>query len=174
MPCARYTAWQPGYYQTPCARLGTIWARVLHCAHGRQSDTVQPYRSVFPGLWSYWMEQWRQKVMPQQTNLGQAISKSEAGTLRGSHQVVQCRQPTDLLALCCKEACIHVDTWMYATLDTAIQLPWQWLTPSNNGATNSTGEEQTDLPCAPQDTSVQVQRQIKLFCHLHCAKSEEK
>jgi hypothetical protein len=43
----------------------------------------------------------------------------------------------------------------------------------NNGAANSTGEEQIDLPCATQDASVQVQKQTRLFCHRHCAKSEE-
>jgi hypothetical protein len=43
----------------------------------------------------------------------------------------------------------------------------------NNGAANSTGEEQTDLLCAPQGASVQVQRQTKLFCHLHYTKGEE-
>jgi hypothetical protein len=58
-------------------------------------------------------------------------------------------------------------------MDTATQLLRQQLPPSNNGAANSTGEEQTDLPCAPQGTSVQVQRQTRLFCHLCCAKSEE-
>jgi hypothetical protein len=57
--------------------------------------------------------------------------------------------------------------------DTAIQLPCQWPPPLNNGAANSAGEEQTDLPRAPQGASVQVWRQTRLFCHLHCAKSEE-
>jgi|LakMenE01Jun11ns_1017448.scaffolds.fasta_scaffold9594463_1 hypothetical protein len=42
-------------------------------------------------------------------------------------------------------------------LDTAIQLPQQQLPPFDNGAANSTGEEQTD-PHTPQGTSVQVQR----------------
>ncbi len=35
------------------------------------------------------------------------------------------------------------------------------------------GKEQTNLPCIPQGASVQVQRQTRLFCHLHCAKREE-
>jgi hypothetical protein len=58
-------------------------------------------------------------------------------------------------------------------LDTAIQLPQQWLPPSDNGAANRAEEEQTDLPCTTQGASVHVQRQTKLFCHLHYAKSEE-
>jgi hypothetical protein len=58
-------------------------------------------------------------------------------------------------------------------MDTAIHLPQQWLPPSNNGAANSAGEEQTDLLCATQGASVQVQRQTRLFCHPHYAKSEE-
>ncbi len=64
MPYARYTAWPPGYYQTCCAQSGTIWAWVLPCAHGRHSNTVQPYRSVFLGRWSYQMEQSCRKAMP--------------------------------------------------------------------------------------------------------------
>ncbi len=92
------------------------------------------------------------KRCPDNTNL----SKSEPGTTRGSHQAFQRRWPTDLLALCCKEACIHVDTWIHATTDTAIQLPQQRLPPLNNGAANSSGEEQIDLPCGPQGASVQV------------------
>jgi hypothetical protein len=100
--------------------------------------------------------------------------KSEPGTTKGSHQVVQSRQPTDLLALRCKEACIHVDTWNYAMPDTAIQLPWQRLPPSDNGAANSAEEEQTGLLHATQGASVQVQRQTWLFCCLHCTKDEEK
>ncbi len=43
--------------------------------------------------------------------------------------------------------------------DIATQLPQQWLLPSKNGAANSAGEEQTDLLCATQGTSEQVQRQ---------------
>jgi hypothetical protein len=43
----------------------------------------------------------------------------------------------------------------------------------NNGAANSAGEEQNNFPCSPQGASVQVQRQTRLFCHLHCAKGEE-
>jgi hypothetical protein len=105
--------------------------------------------------------------------LRKKVSKSEPGTTRGSHQVVQCLQPINLLALCCKEACIHVDTWIHATMDTAIQLPWQQLPPLDNWAANSAGEEQTDLLCITQDASVHVQRQTRLFCHLHYAKSEE-
>jgi hypothetical protein len=48
-------------------------------------------------------------------------------------------------------------------------------TPLEKGAanTNSAGEEQTDLLCATQGASVQVQRQPRLFCHLHYNKSEE-
>ncbi len=42
--------------------------------------------------------------------LQKQVSKSEPGTTRGSHQGVQRRQPTDSLALHCKEACTHVDT----------------------------------------------------------------
>ncbi len=52
-------------YQTCCTWLGMIWAWVLHRAHGRWSDTVQPYRSVFPGRRSYQMQQCCPKVMPQ-------------------------------------------------------------------------------------------------------------
>jgi hypothetical protein len=110
---------------------------------------------------------------PTTPTLQKQVSKSEPRTTWGSHQIVQHRQPTDWLALRCKEASIHVDTWIHATTDTAIQLPWQQLPPSNNGAANSTREEQTDLPCAPQGASVQVQKQTRLFCHLHYAKSEE-
>jgi hypothetical protein len=40
--------------------------------------------------------------------LQKQVSKSEPWTTCGSHQIVQHRQPTDLLALHCKEACIHV------------------------------------------------------------------
>jgi hypothetical protein len=50
----------------------------------------------------------------------------------------------------------------------------------NNGYLHQTMElptaqekEQTNLPCIPQGALVQVQRQTKLFCHLHCSKSEE-
>jgi hypothetical protein len=97
-------------------------------------------------------------------DLAKASFKSEAGTTRGSHQGVQRRWPTDSLAfLHSKEACIHVDTWIHATSDIAIQLPQQWLLPSNNQAANSAGEEQTDLLCATQGASVQVQRQTWLF-----------
>ncbi len=53
-------------YQTRCAWLGMIWAWVLHCAHGRWSDIVQPYRSAFPGRWSYPMQQCHRKAMPRQ------------------------------------------------------------------------------------------------------------
>ncbi len=42
-----------------------FWAQVLPHAHGRRSNTVQPYRSVFPGRWSYRMEQSCWKAMPQ-------------------------------------------------------------------------------------------------------------
>ncbi len=66
MPYAWYEAWPPGYYQTCCARSGTIWAWVLPCSNGRRSTTVQPYRSVFPGHQSYWMEQSNQEAIPQQ------------------------------------------------------------------------------------------------------------
>jgi hypothetical protein len=55
----------------------------------------------------------------------------------------------------------------------ATQLPGQWPPPSNNGAANSAGEEQTDLLRRPQGASVQVQRQTRLFCHLQYAQSEE-
>ncbi len=110
---------------------------------------------------------------PMLMTLQKKVSKSGPGMTRGSHQVVQRRQPTDLLALHCKEVCIHVDTWIHAMLDTAIQLPWQWLPPSDNRAANSTGEEQSDLLRTTQGASVQVQRQTRLFCHLHYAKSEE-
>ncbi len=65
MPYAWYTAWPPGYHQTCPTRSGTIWAWVLPCTHRRRSDTVQPYRSVFPGHWSYLMEQSCWKAMPQ-------------------------------------------------------------------------------------------------------------
>ncbi len=64
MPYAWYTAWPPGYYRTCCTQSGTIWAQVLPHVHGRWSDTVQPYRSVFPGRWSYQMEQSCQNAMP--------------------------------------------------------------------------------------------------------------
>ncbi len=38
-------------YQTRRTWLGMIsWAQVLHRAHRRRSDIVQPYRSVFPGM----------------------------------------------------------------------------------------------------------------------------
>ena len=60
---------------------------------------------------------------PMIPTLQKQVSKSEPGTTRGSHQVVQHRQPTDSLALRCKETCIHVDALIHATLDTAIQLP---------------------------------------------------
>jgi hypothetical protein len=107
--------------------------------------------------------------------LQKQVSKSKPGTTRGSHQVVQHRQPTDLLAfLHCKKACIHVDTWIHATLDIAIQLPWQQLLPSNNGAANSVGEEQTDLLCATQDASVQVQRRTWLFATFTMPKEKNK
>jgi hypothetical protein len=43
----------------------------------------------------------------------------------------------------------------------------------DNGAANSAGEKQTDLLHATQGASVHVQRQTRLFCHLHHAKSEE-
>ncbi len=105
--------------------------------------------------------------------LQKQVLKSEPGTTWGSHRIVQHRRPTDLLALRCKEACIHVDTWVHAMTDTATQLPWQQPPLSNNGAANSAGEEQSDLPCTPQGTSVQVQRQTRLFCQLHYTKSEE-
>ncbi len=107
--------------------------------------------------------------------LQKQISKSEPRTTRGSHQVVQHRQPTDSVAFFhCKEACIHVDTWIHAMLDIAIQLPWQRLLPSNNGAANSAGEEQTDLLCATQGTSVQVQRFTWLFATLTMPKVKNK
>ncbi len=64
MPYAWHTAWPPGYYQTRCAQSDTIWAWVLHRAHRRWSDTVQPYRSVFPECWSYQMQQCCWKAMP--------------------------------------------------------------------------------------------------------------
>ncbi len=66
MPYAWYTAWPPVNDQTCCTRSGTILARVLHCTHRRWSHTVQPYRSVFLGRWSYQMQQFHQKAMPQQ------------------------------------------------------------------------------------------------------------
>ncbi len=169
MPYAWYTAWPPGYYQTCCAQSDTIWARVLHCAHKRWSDTVQPYRWVFPGHWSHPIGIMLSKSnAPTIPTLQNWVSKSEPGTTRGSHQVVQHWQPTDLLALHCKEACIHVVTWIHATTDTAIHLPQQRPPPSN-GAANSAGEEQIDLPSTPQGASVQVQRQTRLLCHLHYA-----
>ncbi len=105
--------------------------------------------------------------------LQKQVSKSEPGTTWGSHQIVQHRQPTDLLALRCKETCTHVNTWVHTRTDMATQLPWQQPPPLNNGAANSTGEERTDLPCRPQGASVQVQRQTRLFCHLHYAQSED-
>ncbi len=57
--------------------------------------------------------------------------------------------------------------------ETATQLLWQRPPPSNNGAANSTGEKQTDLPHGSQGASLQVQRQTGLFCHFHYAQSEE-
>ncbi len=66
MPYAWYSAWLPGYYQTCCAQSGRIWAQVIHRAHGRWFNNVQPYWSVFPGRWSYQMEQSCWKAMPQQ------------------------------------------------------------------------------------------------------------
>ncbi len=51
-------------YQTCLAQSGMIWARVIHHAHGRRSNTVQLYRSVFPGHWSYQMEQSHWEAMP--------------------------------------------------------------------------------------------------------------
>jgi hypothetical protein len=104
--------------------------------------------------------------------LQKQVSKSEPGTTRGSHQGVQRRWPTDSLALHCKEACIHVDTWIHATLDTAIQLPWQWLLSLDTGAANSTGEEWTDLLCETQGTSVHVQRQTWLFATFTMPKND--
>jgi hypothetical protein len=41
------------------------------------------------------------------------------------------------------------------------------------GAANSAGEEQADLLFETQGTSVHVQRQTWLFCHIHRAKGEE-
>ncbi len=65
MPYARHTAWLPVYDQTRRAQPGTtLWAQVLHCAHGRWSNTPT-HRSVFPGRWPYQMEQCPQKAMPQ-------------------------------------------------------------------------------------------------------------
>ncbi len=107
-------------------------------------------------------------------DLAKASFKKWTRDYRGSHQVVQRRQPTDSLAfLHSKEACIHVDTWIHATLDTAIQLPWQWLLPSNNGAANSAGEEQTDLFCATQRHISTSSETNMTVCHLHYTKSEE-
>ncbi len=61
---AQHTAWPPVCDQTHCAQSGMIWARVLHCAHRRWSNTVQPDRSVFPGRWSYPMQQCCQQGIP--------------------------------------------------------------------------------------------------------------
>jgi hypothetical protein len=70
--------------------------------------------------------------------LQKQISKSGPETTWGSYQVPNIsNQLADFLALRCKEACIHANTWIHAAPDAAIQLPWQWLPPSNNGATNS-------------------------------------
>jgi hypothetical protein len=174
MPYAWYTAWPSGYYQTCCARTGTNWVQVPPHSHRRRFTTVQPYRSVFPGRWSYQIEQVVRKQFLKDNDLAKASFKKWTWDYQRQSPGRPMQATNWFVGLLAFQRSLHSCWYMnscnfghsYLAILTVATSIKKWSCQQCRRRANRSSFWNSRRIRTRSEMNITV-------CHLHCAKSEE-